>query len=108
MTIEVTGTTVEILGKSYQFRCPESEVSALKKAATVLQEKMHELRQMNNVLSLDRLAVLAALIMTHQFLLVDADKEQQTHKIHSGLKKLKTRLEEALSPDAQLELTSAE
>lgn len=107
MTIEVTGTTVEILGKSYQFRCPENEVQALKKAANALQEKMHELRQVNNVLSLDRLAILAALIMTHQFLLVE-EKDEQTQKIQLRLKKLKSRLDDALSPDAQLELTPAE
>lgn len=108
MTIEVIGTTVEVLGKTYQFKCPEGEVPALHQAAKVLQDKMNELREVNHVLSLDRLAVIAALTMTHQLLLIDTKKDDQTQKFTNRLRELKRKLESALAQNAQLELSPAE
>ena len=108
MTIEVTGTTVEVLGKTYQFKCPESEIAALHLAASALQKKMQELREVNKVLSLDRLAVLAALTMTHQCLLMGDEKEVLSYKINTRLQELQTKLEKALFQHAQLELSPAE
>jgi len=90
MTIEVTGTTVEVLGKIYQLKCPENEIAPLQNAAKYLEEKMQEVRNVNHVLSIDRIAVIAALNMTHQLLALEHEKllaEERLRGLENKLQK---------------------
>ncbi|MDR3478155.1 MAG: cell division protein ZapA [Gammaproteobacteria bacterium] len=108
MSIDVTDTTVEVLGKIYQFKCPEHEVSALQEAARALHQKMSELRAVNHILSADRLAVLAALNMSHQLLVLTQKNEVETQKINQRLRDLQHTLDKALLAETGLEFGSAE
>lgn len=106
MTILVTATTVEVLGKSYQVKCPEHEVDALQQAASYLEEKMSEIRKVNHILSIDRIAVIAALNMTHQLLTVQQEKELYTQKINARLQELQNKIDSLSGITAQAELAS--
>jgi cell division protein ZapA len=60
--------TVSILDRDYQISClPEEEV-LLKSAADYLDGKMREIRERGNVIGIDRIAVMAALNIAHEFL----------------------------------------
>jgi cell division protein ZapA len=102
MTIHVSGTTVEVLGKSYQIKCPDHEIDALQKAAEYLEEKMREIRQVNHVLSVDRIAVLAALNMTHQLLTVEHEKHAYKMMVDEKLAALQAKLDSALGLQATI------
>ncbi len=88
MNIQVIGTAVEVLGKVYQVKCPENEVAALQQAALYLEEKMNEIRKVNHVLSIDRIAVIAALNMTHQLLTVEHEKNMYAQMVNERLQGL--------------------
>jgi len=60
--------TVSILDKDYQVSCQASEVAALQKSASFLDQKMREMKESSNVFGLDRLAVMAALNLTNDLL----------------------------------------
>jgi len=60
--------TVTILGKQYQVACPADEVEALTQAAQFLDGKMEDIRSSGKVVGLDRVAVMAALNITHDYL----------------------------------------
>jgi len=60
--------TVTILGKQYQVSCPTEEVDALTRAARFLDEQMEAIRGSGKVVGLDRVAVMAALNITNDFL----------------------------------------
>ena len=95
MSIQVTAATVLVLGKSYNIRCPEHEVNALQKAAKYLEEKMQEIREVNHILSVDRIAVIAALNMTHQLMTIEHEKNVYMQTVNEKLQQLQAKLDEA-------------
>jgi cell division protein ZapA len=103
MTVEVTATTVEVLGKTYQLKCQEHERIFLKKAAEYLEEKMREVREVAHVLSVDRIAVLAALNITHQLLSLEQEKQAHLQEVKERLEALDNRLDQALAQTEKVE-----
>jgi cell division protein ZapA len=57
--------TVYILDKEYHVVCPVEERSNLERAAAYLDGKMREIRRSGKVIGAERIAVLAALNITH-------------------------------------------
>ena len=60
--------TVRLLDKEYQIACPEDEREALLESADLLNRKMKEIRDSGKVVGVDRIAVMAALNMTHDMI----------------------------------------
>lgn len=60
--------TVQILDKEYSIICPPEERSNLVSAARYLDGKMREIRSSGKVIGADRIAVMAALNITHDLL----------------------------------------
>ncbi len=60
--------TVSILDRDYQVSCSAEEESLLKSAAEFLDSRMREVRDRGNVIGIDRIAVMAALNIAHEFL----------------------------------------
>jgi cell division protein ZapA len=108
MTVQVIGTTVEVLGKTYQLKCPEDEVDSLRKAAEFLEQRMQEIRDRAHVLSVDRIAVFAALNMAHELLTVQEEKDSYAKNMTDRLHDLQNKIENFFALNAQLELHSAE
>ena len=67
--------TVSIFDKDDQVSCPADEVQALRDSAFYLDQKMREIKKSGSVLGLDRLAVMAALNITNDFLSVDREHQ---------------------------------
>lgn len=107
MSKETLETSVEIMGKIYQIKCPEEEVPSLHRAADYLQEKMRKMREAG-VLSVDRVAVITALNIVHQLLTLEQNKNQDLHLINQRLSALQNKVEQALAEAAQLEFQSAD
>ena len=59
--------TVTILGKDYRVACPEGEQESLLRAARFLDKRMREIREAG-VSGHERIAVMAALNLSHEFL----------------------------------------
>ena len=60
--------TVQILDKEYSIICPPEERNNLVSAARYLDGKMREIRSSGKVIGADRIAVMAALNITHEML----------------------------------------
>ncbi|EKD73909.1 MAG: hypothetical protein ACD_45C00149G0001 [uncultured bacterium] len=103
MTQPIVSTTIEILGKSYPIRCQASEVRSLEEAALWLNEKMNEIKESGKAINLERIAIITALNIAHQFLQLD----QQKYHIAQRLTHLKQELDTALNNAKQAELEIA-
>jgi|TARA_Y100000310_G_scaffold328621_1_gene397031 cell division protein ZapA len=69
MSEEETSTiNVTILDKEYQVKCLVSEVDALRRSATYLDQKMREMRDKASVIGLERIAVMASLNIANDLL----------------------------------------
>lgn len=60
--------TISILDRSYNVRCPKDQAEALKESAQYLDGQMRKMRQGNQVMSTDRVAVVTALNLAHELL----------------------------------------
>lgn len=58
--------TVHILDKDYHIACPASESANLERAAEYLDKKMRDIRRSGKVIGAERIAVMAALNITHE------------------------------------------
>jgi cell division protein ZapA len=108
MTVIVSDTSIEILGKTYALKCAPEEVSAIQKAAQFLQDKIQVVRDTTHLLSADRITVLAALNIAHEFQAMEAEKNSERDHLHERLRHLQHKIEATLARFAQMELPSAE
>ncbi|MDX1756852.1 MAG: cell division protein ZapA [Marinobacter sp.] len=68
MSEQPTTVEVRILDKDYLVACPEDQQQALIQAANHLDHKMREIRTSGKVFGTERIAVMAALNITHDLL----------------------------------------
>lgn len=106
MSNEVPHTSIEILGKVYQIKCPVTEIHSLKRAALYLEEKMRIMH--DSGVSSDRIAVITALNIVHQLLTLEQQKNTHFQTINQRLFDLQNKLDHALAEKLQWELETAE
>lgn len=64
---------IHILDREFLIACPPEERQALLQSATILNERMQEIRDKRKIVGMDRIAVLAALNLAHELLRVKQD-----------------------------------
>jgi len=64
----VTPVSVSVLDKEFRIACPPQERDSLIRAARHLDSKMREIRHSGKVIGNDRVAVMAAINLTHELL----------------------------------------
>jgi cell division protein ZapA len=104
MTDKQVSTIIEILGKSYPIRCLEPELNLLQQAAAFLNQKMSEVQDSGKAINLERIAIITALNIAHQFLQIDEQKSNFVNKISERLTQLQNRLDIVISPPLSAEL----
>lgn len=99
---EISTLVVKILGKDFQVACPVDERDDLLEAARQLDERMRDIRDSGKVIGMERIAVMAGLNITHEFLQAkDRAEGKETTKL---LRKLHRKLDNALQGAKQLEI----
>ncbi|HBW83447.1 MAG TPA: cell division protein ZapA [Gammaproteobacteria bacterium] len=103
MSEQSTAIQVTILDKEYQVNCPPSEQEALIKSARYLDESMRKIKSRGNIHGAEKIAVMAALNITHEML----QKNQLIYKTRQAtseqVKSLEEKIDLALASSRQLE-----
>lgn len=68
MSVEAKGLDVTIMGREFRVACPEDEKQALLDSVSYLDKKMREIRDAGKVVGVERIAIMAALNIAHEFL----------------------------------------
>ena len=89
--------SVIILDKKYQFACSPEERNELIEAARQLDESMSEIKDSGRLLSLERIALQAALNYSAEILALRRTETRRQEQVDSRIRKLADRLDEALS-----------
>jgi cell division protein ZapA len=90
--------------KEYVVACPYDERSALLDAAEFLNGRMREIRDTGKVIGMDRIAVMAALNLAHEFLKIKDRESKLDNGVGHRVRSLRERVEGALEKGQQLEL----
>jgi cell division protein ZapA len=86
---------VRLLDRDYTVGCTPEEREGLLAAAKLLDTRMREIRGSNRMAAIDRIAVLAALNIAHEFLQVRAEPHRERDIAHS-LGMLNRRIDDLL------------
>ena len=97
--------SVDIIDKEYQVACPADEESALTTAARYLDQHMRDIRSTGKVIGLERVAIMAALNISHELLaLKGGEQSTQSNEEQQRLSALNSQLDEVLYQLRQLEI----
>jgi cell division protein ZapA len=96
--------SVRIMEKEYVIACPYDERSALLDAAEFLNARMREIRDSGRVVGIDRIAVMAALNLAHEYLKGKDRESKVDNGVGQRVRALRERVEGALGKSQQLEL----
>ncbi|PUA28221.1 MAG: cell division protein ZapA [Cellvibrio sp. 79] len=89
---------VKILDKEYQVACPREERQALIESAQLLDERMKAIRGSGAIIGLERIAVMAALNLSHELLQArQAGNGGGTSASHVDLLRLNEKLDRSLA-----------
>ncbi|SEK56244.1 cell division protein ZapA [Atopomonas hussainii] len=89
--------TLHILDKEYAIACPQDERDNLQRASQYLDERMRQIRATGKVIGADRIAVMAALNISHELLLERNKLEAESQGREKQLSLMLGKLEQALS-----------
>ncbi|MBV1775510.1 cell division protein ZapA [Burkholderiaceae bacterium DAT-1] len=59
---------INIMGREFRVACPADEETALLEAAIFIDRKMKEIRDSGNVMGIDKIAIMAALNIAHEYM----------------------------------------
>ena len=96
MNIESEPITVNILDREYQFTCAPDEREALTEAAQLLDGRMREVKASQNLMALERVAVMTALNMSHEILKLSKEKVHRAENVDKRIRFLADQLDDAL------------
>ena len=86
---------VSILDRDYRVACPSGQEKQLTEAARKLDAKMQEIRGTGKVFGIERIAVMAALNLTHELLKASPDHANS----NAAIERLSDKID-ALLPDS--------
>jgi cell division protein ZapA len=95
--------TVKILDKDYQVTCPEEQEAELLVSAKYLDKQMRGIRETGKVVGLERIAVMAALNISHE-LLQPSNEENVENTAGASIKHLSSKVDSALQELRQLKI----
>ena len=96
MSEGVSRISVRILEKEYQVACPADERDDLLRSAEVLNRKMREIRDSGKVIGLDRIAVMSALNITNEMLLLQNSDDKIDSRLISRVGDLRALVESTI------------
>lgn len=96
--------SVSILDRDYQVACSPAERDALVRAAEHLDAKMRQIRATGKIVGLERIAVMAALNLTHEALSSEGEKSGMAEGTQREVDRLSEKLGRALGDVRQLKI----
>lgn len=96
MSSPVKPITVTIMDKEYVVGCAEDERESLFASVEFLNRKLREQRDSGKVIGSERVAVMAALNIAHEYLDYRRRHDHATHDIGEGIERIHRKIQSAL------------
>ena len=93
---------ISILGRSYKIACEEGERAALLEAVAYLDGKMGEIKKAGKVSGADRIAVMAALNIAHEFLTMKLGNGFDIGQAKRRISSIEAKLDAAIAQQDKL------
>lgn len=93
---------IAIMGREFRVACPEEEQAGLLEAVDYLNRKMLEIRDAGKVIGLERIAIMAALNISHEFLSTKLGGSFDMAEMKRRMNRMETVIDQAMSEQAKL------
>lgn len=98
MSKDARTVTVKLLDKEYTISCPDGAEAELLASADYLDSKMRAIKSSGKIVGLERIAVMAALNVSHELIKSNAESRRT---LEMQLKRLGNKIDRSLEPDAR-------
>lgn len=102
MSADTKGLDVTIMGREFRVACPEGDESALLGSVEYLDKKMREIRDGGKVISIERIAIMAALNITHEYLTTRVAGGFDIGEFQRRIGSMQAQIEQAMSDQDDL------
>jgi cell division protein ZapA len=102
MAASAKSIEISILGRNYKIACAEGEREALLEAVAYLDGKMSEIKKTGKVSGTDRIAVMAALNIAHEFLTMKLGNGFDVGQAKRRISQIEAKLDAALAQQDKL------
>jgi len=102
MSKEARGLDVNIMGREFRVSCTEEERRDLLKAVDYLNAKMREIRDTGKVIGVERIAIMAALNITHEYLSTRMDGEFDVGEFKRRMLSMQATIDQAMNGQDEL------
>ena len=102
MSKEPKGLDVNIMGREFRVSCTEEERRELLKAVDYLNAKMREIRDTGKVIGVERIAIMAALNIAHEYLSTRVDGAFDVGDFKRRMLKLQATIDQAMNGQDEL------
>ena len=87
---------INVMGREFKIKCPKDKLAELQEAAAYLDNKMQEIYNGNKTITIDRIAVTAALNIAHELVLAKQSNLETYDSINKRLLQVNNKLHLAL------------
>jgi cell division protein ZapA len=102
MSKEARGLDVNIMGREFRVSCTEEERRDLLKAVDYLNSKMGEIRDTGKVIGVERVAIMAALNITHEYLSTRMDGGFDVGEFKRRMLSMQATIDQAMNGQDEL------
>lgn len=102
MSADSKGLQISIMGREFRVACQENEQKGLLEAVDYLNRKMHEIRDHGKVIGIERIAIMAALNIAHEFLSTKVGGGFDIAEIKRKIADMEAVLDQAISDQSEL------
>ncbi|MDB5905067.1 MAG: hypothetical protein JWM26_3945 [Betaproteobacteria bacterium] len=99
---ESKGLQITIMGREFRVACPEDEQAGLLEAVDYLNRKMLDIRDGGKVIGLERIAIMAALNISHELLTTKVGGGFDMGEIKRRMNRMEAVIDQAMSEQAKL------
>jgi cell division protein ZapA len=97
MNTAVKSLEVSIMGRDFRISCPADQEEALMESVAYLDRRMQEIRESGKVIGVERIAIMAALNITHEFLSSHLSGSFDVGEFKRRMKEMEGQLDLALA-----------
>ena len=101
MNADAKGLHVNIMGREFRVACEPGEQKALLEAVAYLNRKMQEIKEQGKITGMERVAIMAALNISHEFLTIRFGNFDVS-EIKRRMASIETTLDQALADQEKL------
>jgi cell division protein ZapA len=101
-TADSKGLQITIMGRNFRVSCKEEEQASLLEAVEYLNRRMEEIRDQGRIVGLERIAIMAALNITHEFLSAKVGGDFDMAAFKRRMTHMETVIDQAMAEQTQL------